>query len=260
MPKKAQKGEAGGMPEDFSLLLFGPPKIGKTTFGASFPDSLLIECEPKGARYINGRVINVGSLDELRDVFKLLKNDPGYCKTVVIDTLDRIAQWVEAEVCEDMGLSNIMESKKGAKHGAQWAEYSHRILTQLEGWKLLGKRVVFLAHTKKAEIDGEGLVISPKTINLYGQAANRVLSIVENVGHMYARKGDMNKPERVLSFAPGTVVEAGARHPLLADRVVVIGKENPYAALEGLFKPTAAAKTNGAKKLPKKKRKEAVGV
>lgn len=260
LPIKAQKGELEGMPKDLSLLLFGPPKIGKTTFGASFPNCLVVECEPKGARYISGRVINVENLNELREVWKLLDANPDYCETIVIDTLDRIAQWVENEICKEMNLKNILESKKGEKHGAQWGEYSHRILTQLEGWKMLGKRIIFLAHTKKAELDGDGLVINPKTINLYGQVASRVLSIVENVGHFYARKAEGKKIERVLSFAPGITVDAGARHPLLADKIIVIERENPFKAFGDLFEIKKPA-TNGMQKtLPKsqKKKKETI--
>ena len=73
LPTKPQRVDLEGMPKDLSLLLFGPPKIGKSTFGASFPNSLLVECEPKGARYINGRVVQVTGLSELREVWKLLK-------------------------------------------------------------------------------------------------------------------------------------------------------------------------------------------
>lgn len=258
LPKDEQKADIGGFPSELSMLIFGPPKIGKTTFGASAPGSLLIECEPNGARYVSGKVINVSSLDELRAVFKLLKTTPDYCQTIVIDTLDRIAMWVEDEVCAELGLKNIMDAKKGAQHGAQWAEYSSRILLQLEAWKVLKKNIIFLAHTKKAEIDGDGLVINPKTISLYGQTANRVLSIVENVGHMYARKADTGGTERVLSFAPGVAVEAGARHPLLADRVVVIDRADPFQSFSALFGEKSGPAANGEKKqlAGKKSKKE----
>lgn len=232
-----------GIPMDLSMIVFGPPKVGKTQFGASFPKSILLECEPGGAKYQRCRKLDIESYDQLKEAYKLLSKDKTY-ETIVIDSLDRVAQWIEAEICREMGIGHIMAAKKGQKHGEQWGEYVKRALAFLEAWKHLGKRMIFLAHTKKVETDGDGLVISPKTINLYGQAANRVVSIVDNIGHLYA-KDDNGKTIRVLSFKPGVHVEAGSRHPALADKMIEIPAEKGYTTFEALFKTN---KKNGGKK------------
>jgi hypothetical protein len=207
----------------------------------------LLECEPGGATYVKCRKLDINSLTELRQAWSLLQKDTQY-DTVVIDSLDSISQWIEEEICAEMGLKNIMDTKKGERHGAQWGEYCQRVLTILAGWKMLGKRLVFLAHTKKAETDGQGLVISPKTINLYGQAAGRVMAIVDNIAHLYAEE----TPEgiqRVLSFRAGTHVEAGSRHPLLTDKKIVLGRENPYEDFAALFE--VKPKVNAVKETAK---------
>lgn len=235
-----------GMSDDFSMIVFGPPKVGKTSFGASFPKSIVLECEPGGAKYIKCRKLDINSLGELRDAWNLLSQDKNY-ETVVLDSLDRVAMWIEEEICKEMGLKHIMDAKKGERHGAQWGEYSQRVMSFLEGWKLLGKRIIFLAHTKKAESDGNGVVISPKTINLYGQAATRVMSIVENIGHLYAEDDGQGNVNRILSFRSGQNVEAGSRHPALTDKKIVLKKENPYESFAALF---------GTEKKEKKSKKE----
>lgn len=226
--------EIGGIPQDLTMIVFGPPKIGKTTFGASWPKSLLLECEPGGAKYVKCRKLDITNLAQLRDAWNLLKGDTTY-ETVVLDSLDRVAQWIEDEICQELGLTTIMEAKKGERHGAQWGLYVQRVLTLLEGWKMLGKRVIFLAHTRKAETDGQGIVISPKTINLYGQAAGRVIAIVENIGHMYAEETPEGNITRILSFRAGIHVESGSRHPMLTDKRVILSKDNPYGDFAAMF-------------------------
>lgn len=226
--------ELGGIPRDLSAIIFGPPKCGKTTFMAGWPKSILLEAEPGGAKYVKCRKLDINSLAELRKAWELLKNATEY-ETVGIDSLDRVAMWIEDEICQEMGLKNIMDAKKGERHGAQWGEYVSRVLTFLEGWKALGKRIIFLAHTKKAETDGQGLIISPKTINLYGQTASRVMAIVENIGHLYAVENDKGEVKRVLSFRAGTHVEAGSRHPMLTDKQIELPKEGGYEAFAALF-------------------------
>lgn len=246
LPEKEHMPELEGLPDDFAMLVFGPPKVGKTSFGANAPNSVLIECEPDGAKYVKGRVLEVNSQAELREAWTLIKDNPKYCDTVVIDTLDRVAQWVEEDICKSLGITNILGSAKGEKHGAQWGLYAEKMLAFVAAWRALKKRVIFLAHTKKAEMDGNGLVINPKTINLYGATAHRVVSIVENIGHMYATQDNQGNMIRVMSFTPGQNVEAGSRHPVLNNKVITLDQENPYASFLALFAKTEKKnKTNG---------------
>jgi len=242
-----------------TLLVFGPPKGGKTSFGAQFERSLLLDCEDNGAKYVRCRKLDIKGLEGLRDAYMALREDKEY-STVVIDTLDAVAHWIEAEICKEMGLRSILDSKKGEKHGSQWGAYVNRVLGFLEAWKSLGKRVIFLAHTKKAEITGDGLVINPKTIALYGQAAQRVLGTVDNIGHLFAREGGEGT-KRMLSFRPGEHVEAGARHPKLANQLIELPEGKMYQAFSALFNggkiwpesaPKAAAKP--AEKIKTKKK------
>ena len=223
------------------LIVYGPAKVGKTTFAASFPNSIVVECEPGGADHIACHKVDVDGLSNLRAAYMALKDDKTF-DTVVIDSLDRVAFWIEAEICKELGISNIFENKKGERMGSQWSSYSEKIMTFLESWRSLGKRVIYIAHTKKAESDGNGLIVNPKTINLYGQAASRVMALVENIGYIYAQEDDQGNVVRYLSFKAGSSVEAGSRHPALRDKIITLPLDNPYGAFEALFdKPKAKA-------------------
>lgn len=242
LPEKEYLPELTGIPDQFTLLLFGPPKVGKTTFGAGFPKSILLECEEDGAKYVKCLKADVKTYDELRAYFGLLKGNDRF-DTVVIDSLDKVAEWIEKDICAELGLSTIMDTKKGERFGSQWSMYVDKVLTFIQGWKALGKKLVLLAHTKKAELS-DGNVINPKTINLYGQAANRVMAVVENIGFLYADQQADGTVKRFLSFRPGVYVEAGSRHPSLTDKVIELPRENSYKVFWALFQP---ATVNGTK-------------
>lgn len=223
-----------GLPDDFSMIVFGQPKVGKTTFGSEWPDSVLLECEPDGARYIKAKYMQINSLAEFREAYKLLKDDKTF-KTVVIDSLDKIASWIEAEICVELGLNTMLDAKKGERFGTQWGEYKERVLGFLMGCSKLNKRIIILAHTKKAEMDGNGTVISPKTINIYGQTATQIISLTSNIGYMFAKDVEGGKTKRYLSFKSGELLEAGSRHPALSDKVIELPKGAAYKAFEACF-------------------------
>ena len=241
-----------GIPDDFSMIVFGLPKVGKTTFASEFPKSLILQCDPKGMKYVKGKKLDINNLETLRKAWDLLKEDNEY-ETVVLDTLDHVAKWIEFDICQELGLKSIMSSKKGDRN--QWTEYQDRVLMLLDAWGRLGKRMIFLAHTKKAETDGDGVIISPKSINLYGQTAGNVLAIVENIGHMYAVQDEQGKTIRRLSFKSGVYVQGGSRHPMLDDKTIDLPKGGAYKAFEAVFKGSNGGfsaemptkKTKGAK-------------
>lgn len=225
-----------GLPEKFSMLVFGPPKVGKTTFASEWPKAIILECEPGGADLVKCRKLDITCLPEFRAAYKLLVNDSTF-ETVVVDSLDRLGSWVEDEICAEMGLSNIMDSKKGERHGSQWGEYKARMLQAVSAMEKLNKKIIFLAHTKKNETDGNGLVINPKTINLYGATAIATMALIQNIGHMFAKEVEGGKTKRYLSFAPGMNVECGSRHPVLSDRILEIPKGKGYEVFSACFVP-----------------------
>jgi len=252
LPKEDYVPVIDGLPKKFSMIVFGPPKVGKTTFGSEFEKSLILELEPGGADHVRCRKLDISSLRDFRSLYKTLKEDTEY-STIVIDSLDKIASWIEDEICAEMGLTNIMDAKKGERHGSQWGEYKARVLGFLSGMSKLDKRVIFLAHTKRADIDNNGQAINPKTINLYGQCASQVLALVDNVGYMFAEEVEAGKVKHFLSFRPGAYVEAGARHPALSGKRIELPKGKAYAAFEDCFKPQPPAKPLELPKDEKKK-------
>jgi len=60
LPKEKRKPKLE-FPEQATWLVYGPPKCGKTTSAATWPEPLIIECEPGGADYIEGYIVEIDS-------------------------------------------------------------------------------------------------------------------------------------------------------------------------------------------------------
>lgn len=234
LPKEYHQPKIEGIPKKFGMIIFGPAKVGKTTFACEFPNSLIIEAEPNGADFQRCKKIDVTNLSQVREIYKLLKNDKTF-ETVIIDSLDKVASWIEDEICKEIGIQTIMDTKKGERHGVQWVLYKEQILKLAETFFSLEKRIIFLSHTKKLESDGMGNVLNPKTINLYGSTAPQLLARAENIGYMFCQKHE-GQVKHYLSFEPGINIEAGARHPALSGKIIELPKGEGYKSFESLFK------------------------
>lgn len=255
LPTEFTEPKSSSKIENFGMILFGPPKVGKTTFASEWPDNLMVECEPNGADWVRCKKVEVNSMAELREVYGLIRKDKSF-KTVTIDSLDKVASWIEGEICAEMGLKNILDNKKGEKIGNQWGEYQERIMALVLGTLKIDRNILFLAHTKKAETDGNGTVINPKSINLYGSTATKVLAMINNIGYMYAREVPGGETKRFLSFKSGDSVEIGSRHPALRDKIIELPLGGAYKAFERCFtdKPAEVKKPqikDPAKEAPK---------
>ncbi len=236
---------AGGVPSEIKLVLEGKSKIGKTTFAASFPDALIIECEPGGAE----NVACEGLLDltkgknpllGLRMAIKEIREDGCRFKTIVLDTIDAVADLVAKEICADLKINTIADAPKGARHGVQWERYANEIVGIVGALIALPKNVVVLGHTKPASYNEQGALMREEGLDIYGKAARALYARVDNIGHMsVVNEGGVTKT--LLSFKAGIDCTRGSRHPALRDRELILPRENGYAAFEKLFMPQTAA-------------------
>src|SRR5271167_425472 len=89
-----RKKTESGFPTKGIFIVVGQPKSGKTTFSSSFPDSYIIELEHEGAARVDGRIEEVSDLETFRQVLIAVSKEP-QIKTLVIDTLDELSDWIE---------------------------------------------------------------------------------------------------------------------------------------------------------------------
>lgn len=237
---------AVGLPTKGVFVLAGPPKTAKTTFAASFPDAYVLECEPGGGDRIAGRIHDISNLAEFREAFKAAIEAPDV-KTIVVDTLDFVADWIDREIAQEAQLDSIRDTKKGVNGFELWKEFMARIQGLIGYAKESGKLVIFIAHYKPPKTNQDGAVVNAASIELTGQkAANYVLGQADIIGFASRRVGAGSRSEFYIDFQGGPLATIGSRVRELNDkRIGPIPEDNPYAAFSAVFDAPEPAKANG---------------
>lgn len=218
-----------GFPVGVSWLFFGPPKGGKSTLGAQFPEPLHIDTQD-GTDEIGGYVVKPRSLDDLGEIAHLLETSEGArFKSVIIDTLDDIHDWVEEDTMAflskklKMNLSAVGE----APNGLDWAESRKTTLGIVHKFRQIGratnKNIIFIAHSQA--VMGEKGTNEKKamTIDFPGKLGRRIPAQVDVIGYCYAelaKVGVKTEIRRYISFQPYVELEAGCRFKELNGKII----------------------------------------
>lgn len=129
------------------VVIYGPEGIGKSTFASKFPDPLFIDTEGSTKDMNVSRFEKPTSWQMLMDQLRYVKNNPGICRTLIIDTAD----WAEQMCVEDLCVRN---NKKGIEdfgygNGYVYAkEEFGRFLNFLSDIVDRGIHVVLTAHAQ----------------------------------------------------------------------------------------------------------------
>lgn len=164
-------------------LIFGPPKVGKTTLAASFPSPLLVDIEG-GTGFIRvpqfplrDKVANGGgtAYQILGALYKELRaGDHGF-KTVIFDTAD--------ELWESLARPR---KKAGKLPLADYQELYEQFLGILESFRALGLDIVLTAHVK-SETDEDGRIIATD-VKLPGQLQGKVTGKVDEILYLTMKR------------------------------------------------------------------------
>ena len=90
-----------------TMLLYGAPKVGKTTALRQLEDCLIIDTE-NGANMVDGYIETVSNREELISLLQEAKEGHEY-KYAAIDTIDKIAIWAEKAICEQENVTAIAD-------------------------------------------------------------------------------------------------------------------------------------------------------
>lgn len=176
-----------------SVLIYGQPGIGKTTFGVSAPDAVLFDYDG-GVQRINGAhqvpTLQPTSWEDTNLALQEIANEMPEVKTIVIDTVGKMLDYMSAYIIKTdpkMGMRDGSLSLKG--YGVRKTMFIN-FLKQLS---IMGKNVVFIAHERE-ERRGEETFKRPE---IGGSSANDLIKELDLVGYMYA----FGK-KRVITFDP----------------------------------------------------------
>lgn len=129
------------------VVIYGPEGIGKSTFASRFPDPVFIDTEGSTNDMGVARLPRPTSWNMLFEAIEYVKNNPGVCKTLVIDTID----WAELLCVEHICA---LHNKKGIEDFGYGNGYVYtkeefgRFLNRLSDLIEAGINVVLTAHAQ----------------------------------------------------------------------------------------------------------------
>lgn len=145
--KKLSKHKISTSLRSKSILIFGSPKIGKSTFAAGADKVLFFNFED-GTEFLplDTEPIPIQKWTELKAYVKQLR-DPEIQQmyhTIVIDTVTIAAQLCEQYICLQNGVTHIRDIPYGAGYSMPATEFFN-VFHEIS---MLGYGIIFLAHTK----------------------------------------------------------------------------------------------------------------
>ena len=190
-----------------SLLLYGAPKVGKTTALSQLDNCLIIDTEG-GANMIEGYIESVNNREELIKVLQEAQDGHDY-NYVAIDTIDKIATWAENAVCAEENVSAVQDLAFGKGFGM----VREKVLNTVKILKEIFPHVIIIGHRKwaRAVVDSKAIV-EPESLDLTGKLKNMLMADCDAIGYVYR---DEDKDKLMVSFKANEALEAGSRSPHL---------------------------------------------
>ena len=128
-------------------MVYGPPKVGKTTFCGQWPWALFLATEP-GTAAMEAAEIRIDSWSDFANALKELKNKKGKhpWKTVVIDTVDNLYEFLVDDVCSDNNWTDLSDAGRSGK-GYRLAR--RKLTNAIVALRGIGMAVVFVSHERR---------------------------------------------------------------------------------------------------------------
>lgn len=201
-----------------TMLLYGAPKIGKSTFCSRIDDALFIATEP-GLAYLDTFNVMCKSWQDIKETIEALKKDTTF-KTIIIDTIDNYYFFCVQHVLNFYQVQYIQDLPYGKGTAAVTMEFEKSI-RELQN---LGKGIVFISHAGSFDVTQEnGQTIKRTAPTIPDKCRNIIIPLVDIIG--YATKENMInsngtlKQMRVLNFDPSSFYEAGDRTGFLPKKI-----------------------------------------
>lgn len=237
--------ESKGIDSDLSnytILIYGREKIGKSTVFSGFPKALFFATEPgiKGLDIFsfndeNGGVTN---WEIFRKGVDLLEEKTGQFKTIVIDTVDRAYDMALDWVCAERGIEYPGTDASGSEdYGRSWKAVKQEFTEQIHRLHQAGYGVGFISHAKEIEIKSRS---GERYTRIFPSMAQQARTVIEALVDFffYAEYVKSQKHSRILICEGDETIWAGARSAGGKDfpSILPMVGANTYGVITNAFK------------------------
>jgi len=197
--------------EDLTVLLYGAPKFGKSTWASQAPGALFLATEP-GLNHLAVHQIPISTWEEMGEACALIAAGQHDFRTVVIDTVDNAFLYCERWMCQRNGWNHPSDAPYGKGFSMVKAEFL-RVLTKLAN---MPYGLIMTSHSKQKEVKTATGTIQQTVPTLTGSALDVSAGLADLFlfGDMEESQVELGAPilcRRVARTKPTMAWQAGDR-------------------------------------------------
>jgi Cdc6-like AAA superfamily ATPase len=211
LPKKVVK---ASRKSPKNMIIYGAPKIGKTTVLSQLKDCLIIDLED-GSDMVDALKVKVSNLKELADLGKEIIKQKRPYKYIAIDTISKLEEWCESEakvIYMQTPMGKTFEQKNpGASvlslpNGAGYLYLRIAYKKWIDRLNTLADHVILVGHLKDKMLEKKGKEVAVKDLDLTGKIKQITCANADAVGYIYRED-----EETMVSFNSLDDITAGSR-------------------------------------------------
>lgn len=196
---------------ELKILIYGPPKIGKSTFCSNIPHALFLTTE-KGYGSLKIFKVDIENWQDYLDSIKILKQKSTQkkYKTIIIDTIDELYRFCLDYTCEDLGIKDPTDARWGKGYNQINRNFSKGITSLIN----IGYGIYFISHSKTEEIVSRSFKYTKIVPTMKNQARTVILPILDVIVYcavINIEKGGNYIEKRAMIFKPTEELEVGDR-------------------------------------------------
>lgn len=197
-----------------NMVIYGAPKIGKTTALSQLDECLIIDLEG-GSDMVDALKVQAHDFADLAEVGKAIIKEGKPYKYIAVDTVTKLEEWCESEakkiyMSTPMG-ANFEKKNPGASvlslpNGGGYLYLRIAYKKWLDRLNKLADHVILVGHLKDKMLEKKGKEVSSKDLDLTGKIKQITCANADAIGYIY-REDETT----MISFDSKDEVTAGSR-------------------------------------------------
>ena len=197
-----------------NMIVYGQPKIGKTSALALLDNCLIIDLED-GSDMVDALKVKVSSLKELAALGKEIVKAGKPYKYIAIDTVSKLEEWCEADakvIYMQTPMGKTFEQKNpGASvlslaNGGGYLYLRIAYKKWIDRLNTLADHIILVGHLKDKMLEKKGKEVAVKDLDLTGKIKQITCAQADAVGYIF-REDDTT----MISFDSLDDITAGSR-------------------------------------------------
>lgn len=186
------------------ILIYGVPKIGKSTFCSNAEDVLFLATEP-GLKALSVFAVQVNCWKDIIAAGNELAKSDRF-KTIVVDTVDIAYQLCMDHTCKVHNIKHPQDLDYGKGWSLVNREFS-RVMTTMAN---LDRGLIFVSHAQEITLKSPTAEINKAVPTLGGKSRDFIMGLSDII--LYAEINETKKGhERIVHATPSMEWEAGDR-------------------------------------------------